>query len=295
MNMRLPARFFKRDPRAHKGDFGRLFIAAGSRRYTGAPCLCARAAMRAGAGLVTLGVPQSLHPIAAIKLTEVMVEPLPETREQSLAFSALGLVKKNCESADVLLIGPGLSCHPQTQELVRAVLADTHLPAVVDADGINALAGHLKILEKKKRPFVLTPHPGEMARLLGLSAEAVQKDRKKIAKDFALRYNNILVLKGHSSIVASPDGKVYENATGNPGMATAGSGDVLAGIIGAFLAQEMAPFEAACCAVWLHGLAGDLAATALTQPAMIASDIITFLPQALKKCRSSSVGRAAVL
>lgn len=287
MIMRLPAQLSKRDPDTHKGDFGHVLVLAGSRRFTGAARLCARAAMRAGAGLVTLGIPESLHKIVAAKLTEVMVLSLPETKEASLSIRALESVTSFLKNVNTLLIGPGLSQCPETSLLVRQVIARADVSMVIDADALNALAGHLNILKKLKREVVLTPHPGEMARLAGRSVRDIQRDRIKIAKDFAVRYNMNLVLKGHRTVVASRGQKVYINRTGNPGMATGGSGDVLAGIIAAFLAQGLSGFQAAKFGVYVHGLSGDLAAKDKTQMSLIASDIIEYLPQAFKRMKSA--------
>ncbi|MEK7849745.1 MAG: NAD(P)H-hydrate dehydratase [Candidatus Omnitrophota bacterium] len=280
--MRLPVRLFNREPRAHKGDFGHVFILAGSECFMGAACLCSQSAMRSGAGLVTLGIPGSLHSIAALKLTEVMTLPLPETRQATLGGKALAGIKAFLKKADCLLMGPGLSRHPDTQRLIRRVLAVCDKPLCLDADALIALAGHLDILKSLKNIAVLSPHPGEMANLLGIPVKEVQNNRKKVAKEFALRYNTILVLKGHQTIVASPEGKTYINSTGNPGMATAGSGDVLAGMLAAFLGQGMPAYQAACSAVYVHGLAGDLAVRDKTEVSLIASDIIEYLPKAFK-------------
>ncbi len=243
--------------------------------------------MRSGAGLVTLGIPESLYPVVAKKLTEVMVLPLADTKEGALSRKALPAVLDFLKRADGLLIGPGLSQHKETQDLIRRVLAHSSLPLVIDADGLNALAGHLHILKTIPSPAVLTPHPKEMARLLGERVSVVLKDRKKVAKDFALGYNMTLVLKGHKTLVVSPGKKLYVNTTGNPGMATAGTGDVLAGMVASFLVQGLKPHEAASYAVYFHGLAGDLAAREKTQPGMIASDIIEYLPKALNRKNSS--------
>jgi hydroxyethylthiazole kinase-like uncharacterized protein yjeF len=283
--MRLPARLFKRPADANKGDFGHVFILAGSRCFTGAAGLCANAALRAGAGLATLGIPESLHPIFASRLTEVMTLPLPQTKEASLSEKALRVISLFLKKADCLLIGPGLSQNISTQRLIRSVVQAASVPLVIDADGLNALAGHLDILKKLKNELILTPHPREFSRLASIPVQKVQEERKQVAKDFALRYNMTLVLKGNRTVVASPQGRIYINPTGNPGMATAGSGDVLAGIIAAFLAQGFNCFDSARMAVYLHGLAGDLAAKDKTEISLIASDIIEYLPKAFKKCK----------
>ncbi len=263
-------------------------VVAGSRSYVGAACLCAEAVLRSGAGLVTLAVPKGIYPIVALKLTETIFLSLPQTAGGALALKALPRLLAAARQAACVVIGPGLSRDAQTQRLVHRLVERIDKPLVIDADGLNALAAKrdvLKRLKEKRAGVILTPHPGELARLMGRSVTAVQGARKRIAKDFALLYNVHLILKGFQTVVAAPDGRAYVNTTGNPGMATAGSGDVLAGMVAAFLAQGMKSFEAASCAVYLHGLAGDLAAKDKTQPGMIASDIIAFLPKAFKRAR----------
>ncbi|MFH0827551.1 MAG: NAD(P)H-hydrate dehydratase [Candidatus Omnitrophota bacterium] len=286
--MRLPIQLLRRKINAHKGDFGHVLILAGSARFSGAAVLCAQACARSGAGLVTLGIPESLNSaFLKIKPPEVMTLPLPQTKEITLSEEAFSIIRGFCEKVDVLAIGPGLGRNNSTQKLVSKIITKLDQPRVIDADALNALSGNLKILRGTRyavRDTILTPHPGEMARLLGVNTAQIQKNRKKVAKDFVLGYNVILVLKGHQTIVAQKDNKLYINKTGNPGMAKAGSGDVLTGIIAAFLAQGLNGFDAAKYAVYLHGLAGDLAAKEKTQMAMIASDIIGKIPQAIKIC-----------
>jgi NAD(P)H-hydrate epimerase len=278
----------QRNPDAHKGDFGHLFILAGSGRFSGAAVLCSLAAMRSGAGLVTLGIPESLN-LAAIKIKpqEVMTLPLPETREGTLSSAGYNKIKDFTKNIDVLVVGPGLSQNKTTQTLVREILSNINKPMVIDADGLNALVGHLKILRTThaaRHTRILTPHLGEMARLMSSSISKVQKNRKGITKKFAKDYKVTVVLKGHDTVVADYKGNLYINKTGNPGMATAGSGDCLTGMIGAFLGQGLDAFSAAKFAVYLHGLAGDLAARDKTQIGLIASDIIAKIPEAIKKC-----------
>lgn len=280
--MRLPAQLLRRNPEAHKGDFGHILILAGSARFSGAAVLCAEAALRSGAGLVTLGIPKGLNSaVIKIKPKEVMTLPLPETNEGTLSLNALKIVRDFSKNIDVLAIGPGLGRNKSTQGLVRKVIAKINKPTVIDADGLNALSGRLKI----QRDMVLTPHPGEMAGLLGVSVKKVQSDRKQIALRFAKQHRVTLVLKGHNTVVADYKSNLYINKTGNPGMATAGSGDVLTGMIAAFLGQKLNAFEAAKYAVYLHGLAGDLAAEEKTQLSLIASDIIDYIPKAIKKSK----------
>jgi len=273
----------KRKKDAHKGDFGHVFVLAGSTGFTGAACLCSEAALLAGAGLVTLGIPRSLNVIVARKLKEVMTYPLPENKDASLNIKAFPKIKAKLGHIDVLAIGPGLSQNKNTQCLVRKVISSIDKPMVIDADGLNALAGHLDILKQTKSNKILTPHPGEMARLLGVSTKFVQKNRKLLAKDLSSRYNVVTVLKGSGTVVAGPKNKVLVNTTGNPGMAKGGTGDVLTGIIAAFLAQGLNPFEAAKIAVFIHGLAADLAVRKKGQLSLLASDILDKLPQALQK------------
>ncbi|MCX5703153.1 MAG: NAD(P)H-hydrate dehydratase [Candidatus Omnitrophica bacterium] len=291
--MRLPTQLLRRRLDSHKGDFGNIFILAGSARFSGAAVLCAEAAMRSGAGLVTLGVPKSLNlAIIKIKPKEVMTLPLPETNEGSLNLSGYKKIRDFIKQADVLAIGPGLSRNKSTQGLVRKLVGTVDKPLVLDADGLNALVGRLGVLRNTpalpagrqyaQRITVLTPHPGEMARLLGINIRKVQSDRKQIAQEFSRRHRVTLVLKGHNTVVADYKGNLYINKTGNPGMATAGSGDVLTGIIAAFLGQGLDTFSAAKYAVYLHGAAGDLAAKEKTQMGMIASDIIENIPEAIR-------------
>lgn len=280
--MRLPTRLLRRDLNVHKGDFGHIFILAGSERFSGAAVLCAQGALRAGAGLVTLGIPKGINnAIIKIKPKEAMTLPLPQTPDGTLSQAAYPKIKAFLKNSDILVVGPGLGQNKSTQALVRKIAAKTLKPVVIDADGLNALVGHLDLLRGAR---IITPHPGEMARLLGIKINKVQPNRRKIAEKFARDYQVTLVLKGHHTVVADYRGKLYINKTGNPGMATAGSGDVLTGMIAAFLGQGLSAFAAAKYAVYLHGLAGDLAAKESTQISLIASDIIAKIPAAIKRC-----------
>src|SRR3989338_2033531 len=274
-----------RKPDTHKGDYGHIFILAGSLGLSGAAVLCANSAMRSGVGLVTLGLPESLCNIAAKRVfLEVMLKPLPQTKEKTLSLSAYPKISEFAKNADVLALGPGLSRNPQTQKLIRRIISTIPKPMVIDADALNALAGHLGILRLNSNLKILTPHPEEFSRLAGQSTAYIQKNRETLAKRFACDYNIILVLKGHHTVVASAD-KVYVNKTGNPGMATAGSGDVLTGIISALLGQGLDGFTAAKTGAYLHGQAGDLAARKKTQPGIIASDIIDNIPEGIKRLK----------
>ena len=283
----LKASFPKRAPDSHKGDFGHVFILAGSPRYSGAAVLCSEAAMRAGAGMVTLGIPEGINQaIIRLKPKEVMTLPLAQTKQGNVSFAALSGISLIAARSDTMVVGPGLGQEESTQKLIRGLMLRINKPTVLDADGINAFAKHPKALKeatKKNKNIVLTPHPGEMARLLGVAISRVQKNRKNIAQRVACDYNVTVVLKGQNTVVTDAEGEVYVNNTGNPGMATAGSGDVLTGIIAAFLGQKLKVFEAAKYAVYLHGLAGDLAAEEKTQISLIASDIIGKIPGAIKR------------
>jgi NAD(P)H-hydrate epimerase len=245
-------------------------------------------ALRIGAGLVTLGLPKSLHDPMVEKLTEAMLKPLPETKAGSLSLKALPEIVSAIEQRDAAAIGPGLSQQAQTKELVRQLLPKTRKPLVLDADGLNALAEEVVLLRKLPLPIILTPHPGEMARLIKLSSQDVQQDRERIAREFAKRYRVIVVLKGHETVVASFDGTVYVNETGNPGMASGGCGDVLTGMIVGLLGQQLALFDAARLGVYLHGLAGDLAAKDRGEIGLIASDLVDRIPLAIRQYQQSS-------
>ena len=272
----------RRKPDTHKGDYGHVFVIAGSIGLTGAAALCSQAAILSGSGLVTLGIPKSLNPIMARKLTEVMTKPLPQTREQSLSYSALKEILRFAGKINCVAIGPGLSRNKSTQRLVRKLLTSLKKSIVLDADGINALEGKVNLLKSAKAPIVITPHPGEMSRLISLSKNEIARNKQRIAKKFANKYNVVCVLKGHRSVVAGPRGKAYINTTGNPGMASGGVGDVLTGMIASFIGQGLSPFNAAKLGVYLHGLAGDLAARRKGEVSLIASDLLNRLPQAIK-------------
>ena len=283
--MRLPARLLQRKAKTHKGDYGHILILAGCARFSGASLLCAEAAMRAGAGLVTLGIPKSINlALIKVKPREVMTLPLAETKEGTLSRAAFAKISLTLKQIDVLIIGPGLGNSESTYALIRKVINKCDRPMVIDADALNALGKNLKILRSRKSEIVLTPHEKEFSRLFGLNISAVRKNRKLIAQNYAKYYNTVVILKGHNTVVAGARGRLYINKTGNPGMATAGSGDVLSGIVGAFLAQGLDAFSAAKYATYIHGLAGDKAAKDKTQMGLIASDIINRIPDAIKRC-----------
>lgn len=273
---RLP----KRARESHKGDYGKVNIISGHAGYTGAPCLAAAGTLRAGAGLVSVGVPEAVYPIVASKLLCAMPYPLPSDGEGGLSMAAREPILERCRDMDAVLIGPGLGRTGRTPELIRLLVRRLECPLVLDADGINALAGHIDVLDSRRgRVTVLTPHLGEFARLL---SREPGEDRAGEARDFAVAHGCVLVLKGHRTLTACPDGMIYVNQTGNPGMASGGTGDVLAGMAAALLGQGFEPGRAAREAVYLHGLAGDLAAQALGEYAMTAGDLLEHLPQAMK-------------
>lgn len=275
-------RFPRRKTGAHKGELGHAFIIAGSCGYTGAAYLASQAAVLAGSGLVTLAIAKSLYPVLASKLTEAMVRPFFETRDGSLSLMAEREIEAFSEKTDVLAVGPGISQNRETQGLTRNLAGKINKPMVIDADGIVALSGNLDALKAHPSARVLTPHPGEMARLTGTSVEEVQANRKDVALNFASLYNTVLVLKGHETVVAAPDGGLYINQTGNPGMAKGGTGDVLTGIIAAFIAQGCKEFTASVLGVYFHGLAGDLAVKEKGILGLVATDMLNKLPEALK-------------
>jgi len=269
---------------SHKGDYGHILILAGSSRFSGAALLCAESALRSGAGLVTLGIPRSINlGLIKSKPRELITFPLPETNEGTLSLSAFTKIAALLKHIDVLIIGPGLGNNKSTFALVKKIMRKSSQSKVVDADALNALNKSLGILKKHKGQLILTPHQKEMSRLFGISTNTIKHNRKLIAKECAKHYNSIIILKGHNSIVTDGLKKFYINQTGNPGMATAGCGDVLSGIVGAFLAQGLDAFRAAKYATYIHGLAGDLAAKEKTQMGLIASDIVERIPDALRK------------
>jgi NAD(P)H-hydrate epimerase len=268
---------------AHKGTYGHLLVLAGSLGKTGAAALAGRAALRSGAGLCTVAVPASQQPVVASLGLEYMSEALPETLASSLAPDARGYILASCSRMDAVAIGPGISPDLGTQALVRALVAEVPRPMVLDADALGALAGHLDLLAKAPAPRLLTPHPGEMARMLGRTVADVQRDRVETVRAFCRAHGVFLVLKGAASVIGAPDGRVFINPTGNPGMASGGSGDVLTGMIGAFLARQLGPLEALIGGVYLHGRAGDLARDRVGEEGLIAGDIIETIPTAMRR------------
>lgn len=278
--------FPARDPAAHKGSFGHVLVIAGSVGKTGAAALTALGAQRIGAGLVTLAAPASLNDILEVKLTEVMTVPVPETEARTVDLAALEPLLRLAEGKDAVAIGPGLGMHPATQALVRGLVTRLRIPVVLDADGLNALAGATECLRDAAGPLVLTPHPGECARLLGVSAATLLAERIPVVQKTAADWHLSLVLKMARTLVGDPAGGVAIVPTGNPGMATGGTGDVLTGVIAGLIAQGAAPPLAARAGAYVHGLAGDLAAGRLGPEAMLAGDLLDALPEAIRQVKS---------
>jgi NAD(P)H-hydrate epimerase len=274
----------RRDRQAHKGDFGHCLVIAGSSGKTGAAALSANSAVRAGSGLVTLAVAESLHGILEIKTTEVMTVPLPDSNSGYLTGSAFPAIEKLLQGKDALALGPGLGRHSGTTALVQKIVESVSLPMVIDADGLNALSDHSTSLRRKKSDqIVLTPHPGEMARLLGTSIPDIEADRIQTALEFARNFGVYLVLKGARTIIASPDGTAAINSSGNPGMATGGMGDVLTGIIASLLGQRYSAWDACCLGVFIHGYAADMVAEQKGEIGICATDVQEMLPYAYKR------------
>jgi ADP-dependent NAD(P)H-hydrate dehydratase len=267
---------------SNKGSYGRILIVAGSRGMSGAAVLCGSAALRGGAGLVKVATPCEVWPMVAVGNPCYMTVPLEKDKQTSmLTAAALAKVLELARGSDVLAVGPGLGQGAELSNFLGELIRQVTCPLVLDADALNVCAQRLPILDKKASPIIITPHPGEFGRLLGKTVAEVQVAREELAVTFARRHELTVLLKGHGTIVT--DGKrLYVNTTGNPGMATAGSGDVLTGLIAALLGQGLPPFEAAQLGAHVHGLAGDLACADLGEEGLIATDLIKYLPAALK-------------
>ncbi len=274
----LPARAVD----SHKGSYGRVVIIGGSVGMSGAISLAGLGALRGGAGLVYLACPCSIWSAVAAIEPSYLTVPLPEDLQGRLAIASIPELMAACQNADAVGIGPGLGQSEELREVVTQIVRGVDVPCVMDADALNLLVGQMDILDGARSIRVLTPHPGEFARLTGLTIHQVQASRESLAVEFSQRHRIILVLKGSGTIVT--DGhRIFINRTGNPGMATGGTGDVLTGLITALIAQGADPFDAACLGCHLHGLAGDLAAEELSPPGMIASDLPKYLPRAWKQ------------
>jgi NAD(P)H-hydrate epimerase len=270
----------------HKGTYGHLLIVAGSVGKSGAAALAGRAALRTGAGLVTVATAAGVLPSIARTMAELMTEPLAETPEGTIAATALPRAVALLKGKNAVLIGPGLSTNSSTAEFVLGLLPKIKAPCVIDADGLNMVSGKLDVLGRMAGPVVLTPHPGEFARLTGLANEEVVRRRLTLVPEFAAKHG-VIVVPGYRTLIAAPDGRVFVNPTGNPGIATGGTGDVLGGMIASELAQEKDVLGAVIAAVYAHGLAGDIAAERLSEKALVAGDIVRYLPAVQKALAGS--------
>lgn len=267
---------------AHKGDAGHLLVIAGSTGKTGAAMMTAMSAMRTGAGLVTLGAPASLNTILETTLVEVMTYPLADT-DGVVGLSSFNAIKNLLSGKQCLAIGPGLGTAPETKKLVQKIIQESNAPIVIDADGLNSLVGNTQILRKLKVPAVLTPHPGEMARLIDSNVKDIQQDRVKCARDFAVKFNVHLLLKGAGTVIAHPNGSIFINSSGNSGMAAGGMGDVLTGIIAGLIAQGYAPKTATHIAAYLHGAAADSVSENMGHFGFLATEVMNAVPLQIKK------------
>jgi hydroxyethylthiazole kinase-like uncharacterized protein yjeF len=275
--------FPPRPPDAHKGNTGHLLVVAGSTGKTGAAALTAMSALRAGAGLVTLGVPVSLNPVLETRVVEAMTYPLPETDGGMLDETSFDIIMELLSDKKGLALGPGIGVSDRTRTLVQRIVREVKTPMVIDADGLNCISGQTQILKNRTGPVILTPHPGEMARLTGKTSRAVQNDRINCAREFAGEFNVHLVLKGARTVIAHPDGSVFINPTGNSGMASGGMGDVLTGVIAGLVVQGLSPESAAHAGVYLHGAAADALAKTVGPIGFLASEVMNTVPEQIGK------------
>jgi hydroxyethylthiazole kinase-like uncharacterized protein yjeF len=278
--------FATREPDVHKGDCGKIAVVGGSVGLTGAVALCSMAAVRTGAGLVTAAVPESLNDILEVKMTEPMTRPVPETKERTLSITAKDEILRLVESYDVLAFGPGLSRNSESAALAREIVPSVTKPTVLDADGLNAFVDHTDLLAKCGKRLIITPHVVEMSRLSGEDPHTVVQDRVGAAKHFSTKLGIVVLLKGAPTVIAQPEGTTYVNPTGNAGLASGGSGDVLTGIIAGLLGQSLSPVRAAALGAYLHGLSADVAKEKLGEEGMIAGDLIECLPEAILRLRA---------
>ena len=290
-----------RPAESNKGSYGHVLVVGGSVGKAGSVAMAGMAALRAGAGLSTVATAKSALPTVAGFCPELMTEPLPETDAGTIATSADVRIDELLKSMTVVAVGPGISRDPHTATLVRSLVVHQKMPMVVDADGLNAFEGHTNDLNGKDRLLVITPHPGEMARLVGRSVAEVQKDRLGIARQFAREHELIVVLKGHRTLVVQPDREAWVNTTGNPGMATGGTGDILTGMVAGMLGQEkraqnpQSAMLAVCAAVHLHGLAGDVTRETVGEHSLVATDLLRGLPAAFERARQSATAENSVI
>ncbi len=274
---------FNRPDDSNKGTLGSLLCICGSYGMAGAAIMAGKAALRCGIGLLKIAVPKSIYPVCATNILESVYYPLEETSNGVISSKNTDFLLEMCEKSSAVVIGCGLSVCDDTKNLVQSVITNCEKPLVIDADALNCICNKLEILKNLKAPAIITPHPGEMARLLHSTPKTVNSNRENTAIDFTKKFGVVTVLKGAGTIIASPAGEVYINHTGNSGMATGGSGDVLSGIIGSLLAQGASPINAAAAGVFLHGTIGDLAAEKLGKISMLPTDMIDMIPTAYLK------------
>ena len=274
---------FNRPDDSNKGTLGSLLCICGSYGMAGAAIMAGKAALRCGIGLLKIAVPKSIYPVCATNILESVYYPLEETSNGVISSKNTDFLLEMCEKSSAVVIGCGLSVCDDTKNLVQSVITNCEKPLVIDADALNCICNKPEILKNLKAPAIITPHPGEMARLLHSTPKTVNSNRENTAIDFAKKFGVVTVLKGAGTIIASPDGEVYINHTGNSGMATGGSGDILSGIIGSLLAQGASPINAAAAGVFLHGTIGDLASEKLGKISMLPTDMIDMIPTAYLK------------
>jgi len=274
---------------SNKGNFGHVLLLGGSLGKAGAAAMAGFSVLRSGAGLSTVATPKSVLSTVANFHPELMTEPLAETKDGTIASLDATRMDQLLKGKTVVAVGPGISRQDETASFVRAFVAHCKLPMVIDADGLNAFEGQADLLSGADRPIVITPHPGEMARLTGCSIKEIQQDRIKAARDFAREHRLIVVLKGHRTLVAAADGVLWVNTTGNPGMATGGTGDVLTGMVAGLIAQHPKRIlDATAMAVFLHGMSGDIARDAVGEESLVATDLIRCLPDAFRRARAAA-------
>ncbi len=278
----------ERPPDGHKGTFGSVLIVAGSPGMTGAASMTALAAARSGTGIVFVTIPQALNPILEVKLTEPITLPLQTSTEGIPDMAMFEGILKKAETVEAVALGPGMGCAPQTQQLIHELFLRLAKPLVLDADGLNAFVGSTDLLKKRTAPTILTPHPGELARLLNVSTSELQHHRIEVARKFVFNFDVILILKGARTIIAEPNGEIFINQTGNTALAKGGSGDVLTGLLTGFLAQGVKPIDAAILGVFMHGLAGEIAAREKTERAALPGDILSAIPCAFRELMQDS-------
>ncbi len=270
-----------RPPDGNKGTFGNILVIAGARGFSGAAAMAATSALKVGGGLVRLAAPKGILDALESKLLEVVKIPLPQTDDETISPDATNILLQHLGKIDVVVIGPGITTHPETAKFLFKFLPHVSVPVIIDADAINIIAQNIKFLKKIRTPFILTPHPGELSRLTKWTPQEINLKRVDLAPQLAKEFGGVLILKGAPTVIASPEGEVYINPTGNSGLASAGSGDVLVGMISGFLAQNLPPTEASTIAVFLHGLCAELAMEESNEYALTAGDLITYIPDSI--------------